>query len=134
MLVLPCQPFLSGQWCHIFCLASTINTGSPFSRYFQVFQKLRTIKEDIDVARAPKVDENHYYGVYYRFGKYLRFIEKRKSFFFMGFNCLPGRMAAKSTSPWWRLRMSMIIMKARKFHQTIKYFSLYSYVIHQTKR
>ena len=33
----------------------------------KVFQRMKTLKNDLNVARAPKTDENHYYGVYYRF-------------------------------------------------------------------
>ena len=33
----------------------------------KVFQRMKTFKNDLNVARAPKTDENHYYGVYYRF-------------------------------------------------------------------
>ena len=32
----------------------------------KVFQRMKTFKNDLNVARAPKTDENHYYGVYYR--------------------------------------------------------------------
>jgi len=32
----------------------------------KVFQKLQSFKNDYNVARAPKTDENHYYGIYYR--------------------------------------------------------------------
>ena len=35
--------------------------------FFKVFQRLKSLKNDRDVAIAPKTDQNHYYGIYYRF-------------------------------------------------------------------
>ena len=39
----------------------------PKNLLTQVFLRLRTVKNERDVAQAPKTDENHYYGIYYRF-------------------------------------------------------------------
>ena len=39
----------------------------PKNLSIKVFLRLKTVKNDRDVARAPKVDENHYYGIYFRF-------------------------------------------------------------------
>ena len=43
------------------------NNHLPIDTCVKVFQRMKTLKNDLNVARAPKTDENHYYGVYYRF-------------------------------------------------------------------
>ena len=71
----------------------------------KVFQRMRTFKNDFDVARAPKTDDNHYYGIYYRFDFQIRFV----LFIFS------DRTGPKSTSPSWRWRTRTLIMNEASY-------------------
>ena len=41
--------------------------SQSLDKSLKVMQRLKTLKNDLDVGRAPKTDQNHYYGLYYRF-------------------------------------------------------------------
>ena len=45
--------------------------SQSLDKSLKVVQRLKTLKNDLDVGRAPKTDQNHYYGLYYRFFGFL---------------------------------------------------------------
>ena len=49
-----------------FCVPFFSSTGLHCSILLQVVSKVRGWKEDWDAVRAPKQDNNLYYGLYYR--------------------------------------------------------------------
>ena len=48
-------------------LDSKICLSNSIDQFLKVFLRFKAVKNNRDVAKAPKTDDYHYYGIYYKF-------------------------------------------------------------------